>query len=103
MKAGSQSGHFLSSFNFPGSAALLIRSVGTRPDGGKGVALGHALRLTDNDNLYYNFLLFVCSNTVIGLNQFIRPIDVTNDQLDLCALTIVNGGPGLHENERKDK
>ena len=81
----------------------MIRSVGKRPDGAKGVAFDHALRLMDKDNLYYNFLLFVCNNPVIGLNQFIRPIDSTNDQLDLCALTIVNGQPRLHEDERKEK
>ena len=81
----------------------MIRSVGTRPEGDKGVALGLALRLTDKYNLYYNFLLFVCNNPVIGLNQFIRPIDLPNAQLDLYALTIVNGQPGFHEDERKEK
>ena len=29
----------------------LIRSIGTWPDGDKGVTLGHALRRTDNDTL----------------------------------------------------
>ena len=57
----------------------------------------------DNDNLYYNFSLIVCNNPVIGLNQFIRPIDSPNAQLNLCALTIVNGQSGLHEDERKEK
>ena len=81
----------------------MIRSVGQRSDDAKGVAFGHALRLTDSDNLFYNFLFYVCYNPVIGLNQFIRPIDLTNDQPNLCALTIVNGQPGLHEVERKEK
>ena len=81
----------------------MIRSIGTRPDGDKGVVLGHALRLTDNDNLYYNFSLFVCNNPIIGLNQFIRPIDSPNAQRDLCVLTIVNGQSGLHEDETKEK
>ena len=53
--------------------------------------------------LYYNFLLSVCNNPIIGLNQFIRPIDLPKAQLDLYALTIVNGQPGLHEDERKEK
>ena len=50
----------------------LIRSVGTWPDGDKGVTLGHALRRTDNDTLILYFLLSVCNHPVIGLNQYPR-------------------------------
>ena len=51
--------------------------------------LGHALRCTDNDTLLYNFLLSVCNNPIVGLNQFIRPLCLPKAQLDLSVLTIV--------------
>ena len=54
---------------FHGSGGL-IRDVGRRPDGDKGVMGGHALRRADNDTPYNFSYLFVCYIPVVRLNHY---------------------------------